>query len=130
SNRLRNPALLGLFLTSFQEAHDRSSARFATDFICFTSNVSSRFSSNIRSQIVSGTEVAHDRPLPCGTHRRYRRRPSPAEYFLHGPKQRRCLEDNGLWEDVEPYLRRSTNRLDWCVGDCPVQSRRHLCRQW
>ena len=42
---------------------------------------------------------------PCGTHRRYRRRPSPAEYFLHGPKQRRCLEDNGLWEDLEPYLR-------------------------
>src|SRR5436853_6343495 len=43
SNRLRNPALLGLFLTSFQEAHDRSSARFATDFIWFTSNGSSRF---------------------------------------------------------------------------------------
>src|ERR1700682_5433262 len=84
----------------------------------------------IRSKTFQRNALALHRSLPWGPHCRYLRCPAPAQCFLHGCRQRRRLENDGLRQYLESYLRRSAHRLRRRSRCCAVRSKYYLRRQW
>src|SRR5712664_3436505 len=83
----------------------------------------------IRSKTFLRNALALHRPLPWWPHRRHLRRAAPAEYFLHGRRQWRRLENHGLRQYLESDFRRPAHRLRRRSRRRAIRSEHYLRRQ-